>query len=353
MPGKTRKVELCVLQMRREKRKKRSAAMMSDYEDDDDEEDDYVPPPGVGKAATEEASQDDDDDDLPMDSDSDDMFNTSSSKKEKSRKPTFANALLKIGTKSTKDSTLDKPIQRRPGRLLETAGRSLMQRSVGSTTSSSYHSSFSSSSLASNNAFNALASSTFGSGSSGGSTKLSFSLYGGHLPVDHGGYTKSGSSDAENDGGSSRNRADPHNPAAIIGSESNSERNDSGGSAMSSSAMSSTSSNAPAKKVFSNWGGEFFKKNLDYRANTNKLLEKMNITVKDRPLNGGESDASSSVASSSSSIPLSSTTPMTSFIPGERFKSLLGGTGVGSNKRPLEVPSPSKDPKKFKPFTFS
>ena len=31
------------------------------------------------------------------------------------------------------------------------------------------------------------------------------------------------------------------------------------------------------KRVFSNWGGEFFKKNLDYRANTNKILEKMQL----------------------------------------------------------------------------
>ena len=33
-----------------------------------------------------------------------------------------------------------------------------------------------------------------------------------------------------------------------------------------------------AKKVFTNWGGDFFKKNLDYRANTNKILEKMQLT---------------------------------------------------------------------------
>ena len=34
---------------------------------------------------------------------------------------------------------------------------------------------------------------------------------------------------------------------------------------------------AESKKVFSNWGGEFFKKNLDFRANTNKILEKMQL----------------------------------------------------------------------------
>jgi len=33
-----------------------------------------------------------------------------------------------------------------------------------------------------------------------------------------------------------------------------------------------------AKKVFTNWGGDFFKKNLDFRANTNKILEKMQLT---------------------------------------------------------------------------
>ena len=31
------------------------------------------------------------------------------------------------------------------------------------------------------------------------------------------------------------------------------------------------------KRIFSNWGGEFFKKNLDFRANTNKILEKMQL----------------------------------------------------------------------------
>jgi hypothetical protein len=34
-----------------------------------------------------------------------------------------------------------------------------------------------------------------------------------------------------------------------------------------------------AKRVFSNWGGDFFKKNLDHRANTNKILEKMGLNA--------------------------------------------------------------------------
>lgn len=43
------------------------------------------------------------------------------------------------------------------------------------------------------------------------------------------------------------------------------------------------------KRIFSNWGGEFFKKNLDYRANTNKILEKMQLAKPGQELgqNGG------------------------------------------------------------------
>ncbi len=44
-----------------------------------------------------------------------------------------------------------------------------------------------------------------------------------------------------------------------------------------------------AKKVFTNWGGDFFKKNLDFRANTNKILEKMQLTK--APEVGGPSGA--------------------------------------------------------------
>ena len=33
--------------------------------------------------------------------------------------------------------------------------------------------------------------------------------------------------------------------------------------------------------MFSNWGGDFFKKNLDFRANTNRILEKLSKSVTD------------------------------------------------------------------------
>ena len=93
-----------------------------------------------------------------------------------------------------------------------------------------------------------------------------------------------------------------------------------------------------ANRVFSNWGGEFFKKNLDYRANTNKILEKMNL-IKEQP-GGSASTASSNnetsrmgQPSSSSSSTASSTgggggglsAGVGSFVPGSKFAALLGG----------------------------
>jgi hypothetical protein len=42
--------------------------------------------------------------------------------------------------------------------------------------------------------------------------------------------------------------------------------------------------------VFTNWGGDFFKKNLDFRANTNKILEKMQLS-KAAPEVGGSNGA--------------------------------------------------------------
>ena len=97
----------------------------------------------------------------------------------------FTNALLKVGTKSTKDSSLDKPVRKGPGLLLEAAGRSLLQKaSAGQTGNKSGSSSNSSSNLLSGGA-------TIGGLSFGlASSKISFGLYGGHLPVDHGEYTK-------------------------------------------------------------------------------------------------------------------------------------------------------------------
>ena len=109
---------------------------------------------------------------------------SSSNSKEKSR-TNFTNALLKVGTKSTKDSSLDKPVRKGPGLLLEAAGRSLLQKaSAGQTGNKSGSSSNSSSNLLSGGA-------TIGGLSFGlASSKISFGLYGGHLPVDHGEYTK-------------------------------------------------------------------------------------------------------------------------------------------------------------------
>ncbi len=161
----------------------------------------------------------------------------------------FTNALLKVGTKSTKDSTLDKPVRKSPGLLLETAGRSLMQKASNS--NSLLKTGSGGSSMLSSGA-------TVGGLSFGlASSKISFGLYGGHLPVDHGSYTKT---EDEDDSNSADN------------SSADAMKLDSGGSSTNKSEAA-----VPRQKVFSNWGGEFFKKNLDYRANTNKILEKMNM----------------------------------------------------------------------------
>merc|ERR1719219_1936115 len=115
---------------------------------------------------------------------------SSSNSKDKSR-TNFTNALLKVGTKSTKDSSLDKPVRKGPGLLLEAAGRSLLQKaSAGQTGNKSGSGSNSSSNLLSGGA-------TIGGLSFGlASSKISFGLYGGHLPVDHGEYTKPKSKDS-------------------------------------------------------------------------------------------------------------------------------------------------------------
>lgn len=194
----------------------------------------------------------------------------------------FANALLRVGTKSTKDSTLDKPVQRKPGRLLETAGRSLLQKraSITAPNSSSCvasnHSSIGklegSGLMSTNNTvFNSLSISS-------NKLSLSFGLYGGHLSVDHGGTLKHISEGAKEGRGSTQNIGGCF-PQAISSTPTLLQvtQDDENGAIVDKSAEKRQQP-CFTKKVFSNWGGEFFKKNLDYRANTNKILEKMNLT---------------------------------------------------------------------------
>ena len=79
----------------------------------------------------------------------------------------------------------------------------------------------------------------------GTNSGISFGLWGGHLSVD------------QSAGNSSLNSAFDDKPFSLLGKDKKDQ---------------------PVKKVFSNWGGDFFKKNLDYRANTNKILEKMQLS---------------------------------------------------------------------------
>merc|ERR1712088_193898 len=91
------------------------------------------------------------------------------------------------------------------------------------------------------------------------------------------------------------------------------------------------------KKVFSNWGGEFFKKNLDYRANTNKILEKMNLTntLPQQNTSNIIPNSSSYTNYSKRETPLSPTSSN-----GESFKTMFASPA--SKKRPLDI-SPNQN----------
>lgn len=163
-----------------------------------------------------------------------------------------------------------------PGLLLETAGRSLMQKRTSSEDSSG-------------DCGKPLGIS-FGLASS----KISFGLYEGHLPIDHASYTKSsGESESDSDRNDTNRR--PENTETGRGTVS-------------------VLTGDSTKKVFSNWGGEFFKKNLDYRANTNKILEKMNLNL----TAGNNSSATTAAARGSGS----------NGDAADRFKTSLMGTGA-------------------------
>lgn len=213
----------------------------------------------------------------------------------------FTNALLRVGTKSTKDSTLDKPVRKGPGLLLEAAGRSLLQKACSSSTLNLKSGGGGSSMLSSGATIGGL---SFGLASA----KISFGLYGGHLPVDHGSYTKP---DTDEENSSSSNNASAADASSRVTAVADDHEDDFASTKKSSALISSTSPETIIKakvdqplisrqKVFSNWGGEFFKKNLDYRANTNKILEKMNLNSKNSNGGPGSDQASTSSTAASS-----------------------------------------------------
>ena len=103
------------------------------------------------------------------------------------------------------------------------------------------------------------------------------------------------------------------------------------------SPRSKTTSDSARQKVFSNWGGEFFKKNLDYRANTNKILEKMNLSNKS---NGNESSGGTVGTGTGSS---------SGFMSMMKGSSAGGGgapPGSSATKRPFESSEASNSPTK-------
>ena len=247
------------------------------------------------QADDDEEEEDGDDDDAFDDEEDAPIARRSKEHREskKGSKSTFSNALLRAGTKSTKDATLDKPVRKMPGLLLEAAGRSLMQKRASAEDGSGE------------------AAKPVGISFGLASTKISFGLYEGHLPIDHASYTKS-SGDSESDS----DRNDTNRGSESIAST------DSGAGTI------SVLGGASTKKVFSNWGGEFFKKNLDYRANTNKILEKMNLNLSVGSNNSGNASAATTKTSNGDSA------------VADRFKSsLIGGpklglTGSAGLKRP-------------------
>ena len=160
----------------------------------------------------------------------------------------FTTALLRAGTKSTKDSSLDKskaaavkeevkPVARKvPGQLLQSAGVGLLN-------------------------FNRKERSEEDDIFKPASSCISFGLYGGHLSVDRD--TSSQTSLGCND-----------RPFMSL--------------------LTKEKPQESTKRVFSNWGGEFFKKNLDYRANTNKIMEKMQLAKAGPDLGANVTDINAS-----------------------------------------------------------
>jgi len=175
----------------------------------------------------------------------------------------FTTALIKVGSKSFKDPQVEKPVRKSAGLLLETAGKSLLQRRMPPAAT------------AADRKFNSLLG--LGGANSGGlgnssqpaqlsfglaPEKISFGLYDGNLGVE----PASGEPKEE--------KPDTEEDKTATSSSTSLSTAANGGNPAKSPASTTTAS---TKRVFSNWGGAFFKKNLDYRANTNKILEKMSM----------------------------------------------------------------------------
>lgn len=272
-------------------------------------------------------------------------------------KSNFANALLRAGVKSTKDATLDKPMQKKPGSLLDTAGRSLMQRGKAAGNLA-----------AATGAAAGRTSSTFDSllGVGGGvgaieGGKLSFGLWTGSLSMDHGSYSKPPRGACDDDYVRRSGAARAAERAAAAEQSDSAAAAHSGGAVDDADADGSAAAAAvkPVRKVFSNWGGEFFKKNLDYRANTNKILEKMNM-IKD----GGGLGASRVGGGSAATNGFSAAEPVVVGVssPQKPFAHILNSlSSAAAAKRPLEPNSAAAGapldaaalpPKKVKPNPF-
>ena len=279
-----------------------------------------------------------------------------------------------MGTKSIKDVSLDKPVRKSPGLLLESAGRSLLQRrSVPGDSDNSTSNGVKQGGL------------SFGLCSA----KISFGLYGGHLDIGQSGQSASGSDSdpsvpSKNESHSEKQTTNKVSTNYTIKNGSNQTYSHSKtsnevsgptkslsfttlsnksynsstakisvtsplskfgqlsgtkiviGNANPNEDTQNTQSSPQKQKAFSNWGGEFFKKNLDYRANTNKILEKMNLT-NTLP---SQHHSSNTISNSTISIHKKETPLSPTSSNGENFKTMF--TPSMNRKRPLDI-SPNQN----------
>lgn len=217
----------------------------------------------------------------------------------------FATALLKAGTKSTRDSNLEKtggaklkdgsapasgqpgavgaeekkgPVRSVPGHLLQTAGKGLINFNRFT------------------NQREKQLSDEFDEILKPKAPTISFGLYGGHLSVDREKEARSISS--RNNSTDEDNFSSSLTTSDLLHSNSRQHTPPSASLVTSSQVnkqppeqhqqQEQTTESTNTKRVFSNWGGEFFKKNLDYRANTNKIMEKMQLNKATTPVGGAE-----------------------------------------------------------------
>jgi len=281
----------------------------------------------------------------------------------------FTNALIKVGSKSFKDPGVEKPVRKTAGLLLETAGKSLLQRRMPpcSTAADRKFNSLLTNNLSPHGLSGKPAQLSFGLAPE----KISFGLYDGNLAVESAssaddeaaatGPTSNSSVKTEVTSPLSNTKVKPETARLSSSSTGTELKTENGGSDPSgstklkspistSTAASSAPSTANTKRVFSNWGGAFFKKNLDHRAataNTNQILEKLKMHGASSSTNGGAGDGFRSAFSSGSGSSSGASPVKRPFEVMSKLASPTGGNSSGSDT------AGSPTVKKFRPAGFS